>query len=774
MLGYLSQQSRRTLADWQPQVVLENVSRRSVLLGFAAGGLALGAYSRPVRAFARYPTGGAEMPHGLTTDPLAFVALASDGTVTIVAHRSEMGQGSKTSLPMILADEMEADWSRVQIVQAPGDEPKYGNQNTDGSRSLRHHIQTMRQMGAAVRHMLAHAAARKWHVDVAAVTVSLHEVIHAPSGRRLGFGDLARAAMMQAVPRFEDLSFKAETAFRYIGKGTVPIADLHGITAGTAFYGADVAVGGMLIAVIARPPVVGGKVKSWDATATLKVPGVVKVLELKGSVPPAKFAPLGGIAVVARHTYAAIAGRRALTIEWEDGPHGSYDSAAYQSELEAAARAPGKIVREQGDVAHAFKHASKIAAREYYQPHLVHAPMEPPVALARVTNSKAEIWAPVQSPYDARQDVAALLGMKVADVTVNVTLLGGGFGRKSKCDYVLEAALLSKAMRAPVRVQWTREDDIRHSFYHPPSLERIEAALDGKGKVTGWLHRSVAPTIMSTFMPDSGFQSPIENGMGLVDLPFHINNIRCENARAMARTRIGWFRSVYNIQRAFAVQSFVSELAAELGRDHKALLLELIGPARTIAAAELPEDWWNYGEPKGSNLIDTGRLIRVLNLAADQAGWGRPLPRGEGIGLAVHRSFLAYVAVAVRVRIVGGRIRVPEAHIGLDCGFVANPERVRSQMEGCAVMGMTLALYGGITYKNGRVNESNFFDYRMVVSENFPEKVHTHIVDHPFAIAAAGAGEPGLPPIAPAIANAVFNATGTRLRQLPMGERVDL
>ncbi len=520
---------------------------------------------------------------------------------------------------------------------------------------------------------------------------------------------------------------------------------------------------------------VGARPVRYDASETRKVAGVESVMGLPISIMPAKFAPLGGIAVIASNTYAAIKGRDALKIEWADSPHSKFNTEAYKAEMSATAKKPGKVLRQEGDVDGAFSAATKTFAQEYYQPHMAHATMEPPAAVANVANGKAEIWAPVQSPYGARKDIAAALHMNEADVRVNVTLLGGGFGRKSKCDFAIEAALLSQKIGAPVKVQWTREDDIRHGFYHTTSVERIEAALDAGGKVTGWRHNSVAPSILSTFAPDSGHQFFIETGMGHVDMPFEIANVRCENGKAMAHTRVGWFRSVSNIPRGFAVQSFASELAHELGRDEKEVLLELIGSDRKLnpKSQGFPDDFWDYGETYDEYPIDTARLKNVLNLAADKAGWGKSLPTGEGMGLAVHRSFVTYVATAVRVKIVDGKIRAPEIHLAVDCGFAANPERIRSQMEGAGVMGMTLALYGGLTFKNGAVAESNFHDYQMVRSDNFPETVHTHIVKHPFSVHASGVGEPGVPPIAPAIANAIFNATGKRLRDLPFGDTIE-
>ena len=597
----------------------------------------------------------------------------------------------------------------------------------------------------------------------------------ASAGNKLGYGELAEAAMALPVPPFEQLRFKDESQFRYIGKGEVQIYDLHDITTGKAVYAADHRLPDQLYGVVARPPVVGGKVKSVDSSAAEKMPGVVKIVQIDGITLPAKFAPLGGVAVVAKNTWQAIQARDALKIEWDDGPHGSYNTEQYHKEMSATAAQPGKVIRNQGDVDAAFASAAKTFTQEYYQPHMAHVAMEPPAALVSVSGDKCDIWACVQSPWGTRNDVAKLLGMPVENVTVNVTLLGGGFGRKSQCDFVQEAAILSKAVGKPVRVQWTREDDIQHAFYHTTSVERIEAALDNSGKVTGWRHRSVAPSIISTFKPDNGYQFPIEYGMGLADMPFEIPNVRCENGKAMAHTRIGWFRSVSNIPRAFAIQSFAAELANELGKDQKDFLLELIGTPRIIdpKAVGMPADLWDYGEEYSVYPIDTGRLRNVVEVAAGAAGWGMKLPKGEGLGIAVHRSFVSYIAQCVHVRVdKDGNVRVPEVHTAIDCGFAANPERIRSQIEGAAVMGMTIAMKSAITYDKGRVQQSNYNDYDVVRCDNFPELVVTHIIPHPFSVHASGVGEPGVPPFAPAFYNAVFNATGKRLRALPLGDQL--
>jgi isoquinoline 1-oxidoreductase beta subunit len=758
----------------EARIGVEKISRRSVLKGLGiAGGLVLAAPVTLRQAFAAYETGAGKMPHGTVVDPRVFVAIASDGTVTIVAHRSEMGTGVRTSLPLIVAEEMEADWSRVKVAQAHGDEVKYGNQDTDGSRSTRHYLMPMREIGASARAMLEAAAAKRLGVPVTEVKAVNHEVVHSPSGRRLGFGELAADAAREPVPGIGSLKLKDPKDFRYLGKGQVSIVDLRDITVGTAQYGSDTRLPGMKYAVIARPPVTGGKLVSFDSTEAMKVSGVEKVMEVQGWPWPSKFQPLGGVAVIARNTGAAIKGRDALKIVWDDGANGKYDSAAYRTELEEAARKPGLVVRKEGDVDGALKGAEQVIVGEYYLPHLAHVSMEPPVAVADVRDGKAEIWAPVQSPGGTREDTAKTLGIPEENVTVNVTLLGGGFGRKSKCDFALEAALLSKAIGAPVKVQWTREDDVRHDFLHTVSVERIEAGLDKSGKVIAWRHRSVAPTIASTFAANSVHAAPFELGMGLIDMPFEIANIQCENPEAAAHARIGWFRSVSNIPRAFAVQSMVGELAHATNRDQKDMLLELIGSPRLVKLDSV-KDPWNYGEPFDSYPIDTGRLRRVVELVADKGGWGRSVPKGHGLGIAVHRSFVSYIATIVEVSVDDkGKLTVPRVDTAIDCGTFVNPERIQSQIEGAAIMGLSLAKSGEITFKDGKVQQGNFDDFPVVRIDEAPLVTNVHIVPVAADTPPSGVGEPGVPPFAPALVNAIFAATGKRIRSLPIGKQLE-
>jgi isoquinoline 1-oxidoreductase beta subunit len=566
------------------------------------------------------------------------------------------------------------------------------------------------------------------------------------------------------------LAFKDPAKFRYIGHEDLKLVDGFDITVGKARYGIDARLDGMTFAVVARPPVYGGKVKNYDATEALKVSGVLKVVPIEAPSIPSAFQPLGGIAVVAENTFAAIKGRSLLKIEWEDGPNGSYDSAEFRKTLEASSRAPGKVVRNDGDVDSAMKTAARRIEAEYYVPHLAQAPMEPPSATARVTADACEVWCSVQAPQAAKRDIAKRFNLPLDKVTIRTMLLGGGFGRKSKPDYASEAAILSKAMDGqPVKLTFTREDDIQHSFFHTISQERLEAGLDAAGKPMAWLHRTVAPTIVSIFAPDPEHEAPFELGMGAVDVPFAIPNIRVENPEATAHTRVGWFRSVSNIPHAFAIQSFVGELATAAGRDPRDYLIELIGPDRRIDPAKMSDAWLD-GEDTALYPFDTGRLRRVIERVAKEAGWGRAMPAGHGLGIAAHRSFVSYTAVVAEVAVgASGALSIPRVDIAFDCGAVVNPDRVRAQLEGAVVQGISLATMGEISFKNGRVEQTNFDSYEVTRIDAAPATIHTHLVtstgyDEPLG----GVGEPGLPPVAPALTNAIFAATGKPIRSLPI------
>ncbi|SEI14745.1 xanthine dehydrogenase family protein molybdopterin-binding subunit [Pseudomonas asplenii] len=751
---------------------LSNLSRRGFLKGVgAAGALVLAATWGMPDAFAegekKYGADG--MPNGWVDDPKVYVSIDADGSVTVICNRSEMGQGVRTSLSMVVADELEADWALVKVRQAPGDEVRFGNQDTDGSRSMRHWYEPMRRCGASARTMLEQAAAQQWNVPASECRAQLHKVVHSPSGRELGYGALAAAAGALAVPARDSLRLKQPSEFRYIGKESTRAIDGADIVNGRAVYGADIHFDKMVYATVARPQVYGGKLKSFDAAAALKVPGVLKVVEIEPRPLPSEFQPLGGVAVIASNTWAAIKGREALNIVWDDGDNASYDSIAYRQELEASSRQPGKVVRNTGDVDEALKSADSHFEAGYYLPHLSQSPMEPMVAIARFSDGQCEAWAPTQAPQVTRERIAERLGIGFDKVTVNVSLLGGGFGRKSKPDYVIEAAILAKAMSdTAVRVQWTREDDIHHSYFHTVSAEYLRASLNQDGTPSGWLHRTVAPSITALFAPNMNNEAAFELGMGFTNMAYNIPNVRLENPEAKVHTRVGWYRSVSNIPHGFAIQSFVDELAHKAGQDPLVYQLKLLGPDRQIDPRTLSEQW-NYGESPERYPIDTGRMRTVLETAAKAAGWGRKLPKGRGLGLAVHYSFVTYVAAVIEVEVKDdGTLIVHKADIAVDCGPQVNPERIRSQFEGACVMGLGNAVLGEISFKEGKVQQDNFHMYEVARMSLAPREVAVHLVTPPGQVPLGGVGEPGVPPIAPALCNAIFAATGQRIRNLPV------
>lgn len=734
------------------------VSRRGFLGTLvSASAFVLGARLLPGRVLA------ASEADSAAWTPSVYLGIEPDGKVIIVAHRSEMGTGIRTALPTIVADELDADWARVTVEQAIGDR-KYGDQNTDGSCSIRNFYDIMRQTGASARHMLIAAAAEKWGVPASECSTDKHMVVHAKSNRRLGYGELVAAAAKQEVPKKEALKFKTPDEYRYIGK-PMPVVDLKAICSGRGIYGIDAQLPGMVYASIERSPVIGGKLKSHDDSEALKVKGVMKTVVIDGFKPPCMFQALGGVAVIADNTWSAMKGRQALKVEWDSGDNASYNSDDYKKQLIETVSQPQKAVRKVGDVDAEFAKGGKTFEAHYYAPHLAHASMEPPAAVADYQDGKVLIYTATQNPQAVQDTVAAAVGVDKKDVECHVTLLGGAFGRKSKPDYVAEAAILSKAVGKPVKVTWSREDDIKFDYYHSVAAMYLKAALDKNGKPTALLQRSAFPSIGSTFNPSASEGAPFELDMGWKDMPFDIPNIRAENGPAKNHVRIGWLRSVSNIYHAFALHSFMDELAHQAKRDPVEYLLDILGPARKI---DFKAEGTNYGGAPAQYPLDTGRIRNVIELVAEKSGWANKKPgNGRAFGIAAHRSFLSYIATVVEIEMGdNGQIRIPSVDVAVDAGTVINPDRVRSQFEGAAVFGTSIALMSGITAANGVIEQGNFDDYRVARISEAPREVHVHIV--PSDAPPAGVGEPGVPPIAPAICNAIFAASGKRIRELPI------
>ena len=677
--------------------------------------------------------------------PNLFVELKPNGDLILTASRSEMGQGVRTSLTSVIADELDADWSRVSVKQAPGDDA-YGNQNTDGSRSIRTIYEPMRKMGAMARAMLVSAAADHWGIAEDKCSTAKHYVIREDSEEKLFYGDLVEAAGTMVIP--ENPKLKSPEEFVYIGKELTSV-DANDFVTGVSKYGLDIKVEGMVYACIARSPVTFGEIKSFDDSDSLKVPGVQSVNLIERIKKP--FGALGGVAVVGSNTWAAIEGKKALKLEWDNGANESYSSKEYMDEITANVHKKAKLIRKEGNYNKAINEADSIVEATYQLPHLVHAPMETPNATAIVKNGTCEVWAPVQAPQTTRQEISDFLEIDLDKVTIHVTFLGGGFGRKSKPDFVLEAVALSKLLGKPVQVVWTREDDIQHSYYHANSSQYLKASFKD-GLVSGWLHRTAYPSITSTFMPGVSHGAGFEFQQGMTNMPYEIDHIRFENGEAKAHVRIGWLRSVYNIIHGFSINVFADELAVSAGKDPLEFRLELIGSDRIYPSDEVYK-------------LDTSKLKNVLKTAAKNAEWGRELPDGHGMGIAIHYSFYTYVATIVEVSVINEKLKVINIFTAVDCGTVVNKNTVKSQLEGAAIFGMSLAYYGDISLENGAVKQSNFHDYKMLRIHEAPE-IDVEIIES--GDIPTGIGEPGVPVIAPAIVNAIFDATGKRYRNLPL------
>jgi isoquinoline 1-oxidoreductase subunit beta len=706
-------------------------SRRLGRRALLEGGLVLGA---GLVVGVELPLGRAA--GGAETDavfaPNAWVRIDAQGAVTIVVAKSEMGQGSLTSMAVLVAEELEAEWSTVRIQSAPVD-PAYrdaieGVQATTGDTSVRGSWLPLRQAGAAAREMLVTAAALEWGVPPESCSAEQGVVWHRATGRRLAYGLLAEKAAKLPVPPNPRLKDPGE--FRLIGR-PVPRLDIPAKVDGSAVFGLDVRLPGLLFATVARCPVFGGTVASLDASRANAVKGVRAVVQIPS-----------GVAVVADAFWPAKLGRQALDIKWSEGPNRTLSSAAITRALRAAAARPGAVARREGDPARALAGAAHRLEATYQVPFLAHATMEPQTCTVHVRADGCDVWVPTQHQEATRDVVATITGLPPAAVRVHTTLLGGGFGRRSEVDFVDEAAHVAKATGAPVQVVWTREDDIRHDLYRAATLSVLRAGLDRERRPVAWTQHVVGPSILGRLAPEQ-LQKGIDvtSLMGATSLPYAIPNLEVQYTRKETGVPVGYWRSVGESYNPFMTECFLDEVAAASGRDPVELRRELL-----------------VGQP---------RYRGVLDLAAARAGWGTPLGQGRGRGIALHGgSFGSYLAQVAEVAVAkDGSVCVERVVCTIDCGIVVNPDTVTAQMEGGIVFGLSAVLKGAITIERGRVQQSNFHDYPLLRMHEVPV-IEVHIV--PSTEPPGGVGESGVAPVAPAVCNAIFAATGRRVRQLPI------
>jgi isoquinoline 1-oxidoreductase beta subunit len=663
--------------------------------------------------------------------PNAWIRIGSDDQVTILSGSSEMGQGAMTAVAMLAAEELDADWNKIRAEFAPADKaytnPLIGLQLTGGSTTVRAFWHPVREAGAAARALLIAAAAQIWGVAAESCQTANNTVIHKASGRRLSYGELAGRAAGLQLP--DKVVLKEPAEYTLLGKPT-PRLDIPAKVNGSAVFGQDVQFPGMQVAVVARCPVFGGKVKRVDASRAEQVKGVRQVLQIPS-----------GVAVVADGFWPAKLGRDALVVEWDEGSLAGVSSADILHQLQTAVdRGEGVMAQQKGDAEQALKGAVKTLDAVYTTPYLAHACMEPMNCTAQVRADGCDIWVPTQSQTLAQRTAAELTGLPLEKIRIHTTFLGGGFGRRTEQDFLIEAVQIAKAVGVPVKVLWTREDDMQHDFYRPVAYNRLTAGIDSQGMPVGWIHHIAGPSIFSRFNPQW-----IKNGIdssaveGAVDLPYAIPHITVSYAMVDSGVPVGFWRSVGNSQNYFITECFLDEVAAAGGKDPYEL-------RRTLLTAH-------------------PRHQRVLELAATKAGWGTPPPQGRYRGIAVAESFGSVVAEVAEISIAAGKVRVHQVICAVDCGTVANPNAVEAQMQSGIVFGLTAALHGEITLDKGRIQQSNFHDYPLLRMDEMPE-IQVHIVAS--SEPPGGGGEPGTPPIAPAVANAVFAATGKPVRQLPI------
>lgn len=723
------------------------ISRRKFVVTGAvagAGALVIGVRLSGSLLRAQESDAGAKKPAPNPFD--AYVHVHPDGHISLIVAKSEMGQGIKTGLAMILADEAEVDLNSVSVEQAETRPDLYAHMGTGGSGSTMENFMPLRRAGATVRELMISAAAASWSVPAKECEAKKGSVSHQKSGRTASYGELVEAARKLPVPDPAKVRLKDEADFEWIGHPT-PRVDIPAKVNGTAQFGLDVRVPEMVFAVVARCPTFGGKATHFDAAKAKAVPGVLDVLEIP-ALGADRFTA-GGVAVVADSTWSAMKGRDALQITWNHGAAVSESSAGMRQALRDAAQKPGIRVRNDGDVDAALSNGAKKVEAVYELPLLAHATMEPMNITAHFRGSEAEVWAPTQSPDWVQGTVAQLLGLKPEKVIVHTTLMGGGFGRRYMADFPAEVAQIAKVTGKPVQLVWTREDDMTHDFYRPATCHRMRGAVDANGHPVAWSHTMASTSIKGYWDPKA--DAAKDEFGGTAQLAYAIPNMRMEFNDVKTAVPRAWWRSVENSFTGFVVESFIDEMAAAAGQDpmqfRKTLLVK-------------PANW----KAKNEDDPDPARLRGVLELAAEKAGWSKPLPKGRGRGIATFASFGSYFAEVAEVSIKGDSFKIDRIVAAVDCGQIVNPESVRSQTEGAIIYGLSAALKNEITIKNGAVEQTNFDGYDPIrINEAPPIEVHlTQSKEDP-----GGMGEPGLPPLAPAVANAIFAASGQRLRKLP-------
>lgn len=655
--------------------------------------------------------------------PSVYLKIDSNSLVTVIVHRSEMGQGVKTALPMLIAEELEVDWEKIVIEQADADS-KYGSQSTGGSTSVRRNWEPLRVAGATAREMLLIAAANKWKVDKSDCFAENGFIVNKKTNQKFSYGELVEDASKLPVP--QNVKLKDPKDFKLIGK-RVHRVDTPEKIYGKAKFGIDIVIPGMFYAALSRCPAFGGKVKSFKADKAKSLPGVIDVVQISN-----------GVAVIADSTWNAFNGRDALGIDWDFGPNSSVSTEDIRNEMIKHIDEEGALFEKRGNINSKIE-GEKFVEAVYEVPFMAHAPMEPMNCVAKYENGKIELWAPTQNPQNAKSEVAKALGISEDDVTVHVTLMGGGFGRRLVSDFAIEAAEISKTSGKAVKLTWTRKEDMKFGYYRPPSMHVLKGSVSPDGKPMKFYHHVIAPSIRQMRFDKNLTAEKSEINEGTVDLEYQIPNLKITGTLIPTHVPISWWRAVYNSQNPFAVESFIDELAFAAGKDPYQFRKEM-----------LPDD---------------SRLKNVLNIAAEKSGWGTRLGKGKGRGIAISSGYESYCAQVAEVSVIDNKLKVEKFTAVIDCGVVVNPDIVEAQLEGAIAFALSAAMKGEITIKNGGVEQNNFDDFEILTYDEMPV-VEVHIVQNNFKV--GGVGEVGIAACAPALCNAIFAATGKRIRRLPV------